>query len=316
MNTFNRRSFLQATLAGAATASSGGGLLGAPKSVRKFTLSLNPFAIGVRTDQKTLVEMAHRHGYEAIIAIPRELAEMPDDELRLLLADMQAKGLVWGSAGLPVQFRQDEERFRSDLGKLPQLASALQKAGVSRVGTWIMPAHDDLTYIANLRLHAKRLREAATVLDDHGLRLGLEYVGPQTLMTSKRFPFVHTMAETRDLIEEIGRDNVHLQLDSFHWYCAGETEEDLLSLSSEDVVLVDLNDARAGFPREAQIDGERELPSATGVIDLRLFLGTLVKIGYDGPIRAEPFNQKLRDMEDEAALEATYRAMRKSFDLI
>jgi sugar phosphate isomerase/epimerase len=283
---------------------------------RKFTLSLNPFAIGVRADQKSLVEMAHRHGYEAISAIPDQLAAMPDDELQQLLAEMEQKKLVWGSAGLPVDFRKDQDRFQSHLDRLPEQCAALQKAGVRRVGTWIMPTHPDLTYLANFRQHASRLRQAATILGDFGLHLGLEYVGPQTLMTSQRFPFLHTMAETRDLIEAIGLDNVGFQLDSFHWYCSGETEEDLLSLSNRDVVVVDLNDARAGYTREAQIDGKRELPSSTGVIDLRLFLGALAKIGYDGPIRSEPFNQELRDMEDEAALKANYQALRRSFDLI
>ena len=34
------------------------------------------------------------------------------------------------------------------------------------------------------------------------------------------------------------------------------------------------------------MDLSRELPCATGVIDLATFLGALVKIGYDGPVRA------------------------------
>ena len=315
MGQLNRRSFLRNAATGSLVALGWQGS-SAGQVKRKFTLSLNPGAIGVKADQITLLDMAHRHGYEAIIAVPGQLAEMSDGELAKLLTSMKEKRIVWGSAGLPVQFRQDEEKFQTDLQNLPRLAAVLQKAGVTRVGTWIMPTHADLTYMANLKQHARRLREASIVLADHGLRLGLEYVGPQTLMTSQRFPFVHTMAETKDLIAAIGQDNVGFQLDSFHWYCAGETEADLLSLSIQDIVLADLNDARSGYSREDQIDGKRELPSATGVIDLKIFLGALVKIGYDGPIRAEPFNQKLRDMDDEAALKATFTAMKKSFDLV
>jgi hypothetical protein len=41
----------------------------------------------------------------------------------------------------------------------------------------------------------------------------------------------------------------------------------------------------------------------------------LVEIGYDGPTRAEPFNQPLRDMDDEDALKATADAMKKAFKL-
>ena len=75
----------------------------------------------------------------------------------------------------------------------------------------------------------------------------------------------------------------------------------------------DLNDAPAGIPIDEQIDNRRELPAATGVIDLKSFLGVLVEIGYDGPIRAEPFNKALNDMDDREAVAATAKALRIAF---
>ena len=144
--------------------------------------------------------------------------------------------------------------------ELPAFASALKRAGASRVGTWLRPAHDQLTYIANFRQHARRLREAAAVLGNHGLRLGLEYVGPRTSWVSARYPFIHTLAETRELIAEIGRDNVGLVLDSWHWYTAGETAVDLRGLTNRDVVACDLNNAPRSVPVDQQRDGVRELP--------------------------------------------------------
>jgi sugar phosphate isomerase/epimerase len=124
------------------------------------------------------------------------------------------------------------------------------------------------------------------------------------------------MAECKELISEIGESNVGVQLDSFHWFCAGETKADLLSLSNEDIVTVDLNDAVSGVSADEQLDGKRELPMASGVIDLQTFMDALVEIGYDGPTRAEPFNQALRDMDNEAALKATSEAMKKAFSLV
>ena len=79
---------------------------------------------------------------------------------------------------------------------------------------------------------------------------------------------------------------------------------------------MDLNDAPVGVAKEAQLDGERELPMATGVIDVKPFLESLVAIGYDGPVRAEPFNQVLRDLEDDAACAATSAAMERGFALV
>ena len=86
--------------------------------------------------------------------------------------------------------------------------------------------------------------------------------------------------------------------------------------TNHDVIACDLNDAPAGVPIDQQQDGRRELPAATGVIDLKAFLGALVQIGYDGPIRAEPFNQQLNAMDNQAALEATAAAMKKAFALV
>jgi len=195
---------------------------------------------------------------------------------------------------------------------LPKIAAALAKAGVNRVGTWLPPAHNSLTYLQNFRQHARRLGEVARVLKDHGHRLGLEYVGTETSWKNRRYPFVHTMAETKDLIAEIGTGNVSLVLDSWHWWQAGDTAEDILSLKNEEIVSVDLNDAPSGVPKEQQKDGQRELPCATGVIDAAAFLKALDRIGYDGPVRAEPFNRALNELDNEAACTAPVLARQDS----
>ena len=64
------------------------------------------------------------------------------------------------------------------------------------------------------------------------------------------------------------------------------------------------------------MDLKRKLPMVTGVIDVKTFLSALVEIGYDGPVRAEPFDAKLREMEDEAAVKKTSDAMHRAFALI
>lgn len=316
---FNRRAFLKKT---AAVTLAGAGLCPWERSAaagqrnRKFTMALVCGSIGVRADQREAIRLAHKYGFESVAPSPQFLANLAGGELAELLGDMKAKKLVWAAAGLPVNFRGDEATFKEGIRRLPELARALERAGVTRVGTWLSPRHESLTYLANFRQHARRLREIAEILADHGQRFGLEYVGPKTSWTAGGHPFVHTMAETKELIGEIGQDNVGLVLDSWHWYTAGEAEADLLSLTNQDVVACDLNDAPAGIPVDQQMDGSRELPCATGVIDLKAFLGALVKIGYDGPIRAEPFNKALSAMPAEEAVAATAAAMKKAFALV
>lgn len=283
---------------------------------RKFTLDLSWGAIGVRTNQLQAIEYAAKYGFESVYADSVFLSSLDDDARADLAATMKERGVVWGAAGLPVQFRKDEATFQQEVKNLPAMAKAMQLAGISRVSTWLSPYHEELTYVANFRQHARRLRECVKILGDHGQRFGMEYVGPKTLWASNRHSFIHTMAETKELIAEIGESNVGLVLDSWHWYTAHETAADLRTLSNKDIVACDLNDAPTGLGVDEQIDNQRELPAATGVIDLKTFLGVLIEIGYDGPIRAEPFNSQLNAMENEDACRATSEAMKKAFSLV
>ena len=279
-------------------------------------MALTPGSIGVRVDQREAIALAAAHGYEAVEPYGAFLAGRSEAFLAVLNTELRAAGLVWAAAGLPVDFRGDEDRFRADLRALPAIAAGLERAGATRMGTWIRPSHATLTYRANFDRHARRLAAVADVLGDHGLRLGLEYVGTKRLWTANRHPFVHTMAETKELIAAIDRPNVGFVLDSWHWFTAGETPDDIRTLTNADVVSCDLNDAPAGVPLEEQRDGQRELPLATGVIDLEAFLGALVDIGYDGPVRPEPFNRTLNGMPDELAAAAAADALRRAFALV
>ena len=52
------------------------------------------------------------------------------------------------------------------------------------------------------------------------------------------------------------------------------------------------------------------------MIDVGAFLKALNEIGYDGPVRAEPFNQALNRMPKEEACAAAAVALKKAFALI
>jgi len=313
-----RRDFVKTVAAGATTAAFFGNLSrsGAAEVRRKMTLCLAPGSIGVKADQRQAIVLAHKHGFEAVEAFPQYLASLNEAQIQELRADLKTKGLVFGAAGLPVDFRQDDARFAQSLQALPRLADALQQAGVARVRTWLTPASGSLTYLKNFAQHSKRLREVARVLKDRGQRLGLEYVGPPTSRQGRRFHFIHSLVEMQELIADIGTGNVGLVLDSWHWWTAGETAADVLALKAADVVSVDLNDAPAGIPVEEQLDGRREMPCATGVIPLADFLNALNQIGYDGPVRVEPFNKPLNDLGDDEACAAVIQALRKAMALL
>ncbi len=319
MQAISRRSFCRAALVSTAAVGMAPAFAAAAppgEGKRRMTIDLRCGSIGVRADQRRAVELAARHGFESVEAKTADLGRLSAAELERFLADLTERKLVLSAGNLPVALDAGDGRYRDGLAKLAAAAKVLQRAGVTRIGTWIRPFQDDLTYLQQFRRYSRRLREVGSILKDHGLRLGLEYIGTKTLWTRSRHCFVHTMAETKELLAEAGQDNVGFILDSWHWYTARETPDDIRTLKNKDVVAVDLNDAPTGVDIDKQIDNRRELPMATGVIDVAGFLKALVEIGYDGPVRAEPFNRALNEMADDEAAATTAKAMKKAFALI
>jgi sugar phosphate isomerase/epimerase len=312
----SRRHFLQTVSASALASLAPMSIFAQVPAARKWTLNLVGGAIGVNVGQKEIIALAQKYGFESVEARPGELATMEPAAIQELAASVSEAGLQWGSAGLPVDFRKDRNTFKQQLRKLPKMAKALQTAGVDRVSTWIMPTHAERTYLENFELHSNRLRRVAEILKDHGQRLGMEYVGTQTLLVRDRYPFLHTLAETQELMDSIGTGNVGVVLDSWHWWTSGDTLKQIQQLKGEDVILVDANDAPRGVARENQLDGNRQLPASTGVIPIKGFLQALTTIGYDGPVRAEPFNRTVNDLENDAACQATMDSLKKAVGLL
>lgn len=309
----SRRSFIKnsAVFAAGATMPFSAGHLQAG-----FKMCLNPGNIGASFDIDRLLEMAIKYRYDAISPNIPALGKLSSSQLDAYKGKMKSHNISWGSTNLPIEFRKDEESYKASMQNLEKAAKVLANAGGTRMNTWVMPTHTERTYLQNFNAHARRLGEAAKVIEQYGIRLGLEYVAQKTTMTRSKYAFVRTMAEMKELIAAIDQSNVGFVLDSFHWYCAGEDRDDIKSLTPDDIVIVDLNDARIGFTRDTQLDGKRELPLATGVIPIKEFMTALKDIGFSGPIRPEPFNQPLRDLDDEEAVRVTYNSMKKAFDLV
>jgi sugar phosphate isomerase/epimerase len=277
----------------------------------KFYKNLGQGHISVKANQRQALEYAVKYGFDSITPNLGEFENKSNAEIREWVATMKGKSIRYGTSVLPVEFRRDEDRFQKDLTRLPKRASVLKQLGVKRMATWITPGHRELTYLQNFEQCKRRFREVAKVLRDNDIQLGLEFVGPRTSRARYRFPFICTQHGMMELAEAIGTGNVGLLLDSWHWYTSHGTVEELLQLSNKDVIHIHVNDAPSGIPVDEQIDSRRRLPVTTGVIDMKGFINAMVKIGYDGPVECEPFDQELRKMEDNAALQKTIESLNR-----
>ena len=258
--------------------------------------NLSAGALGLSLDHTQAIDLAGKHGFGGV---DPDLSYLRDLGSTTAIAEHAAavkeRGLSWGIGGLPVPLTAPAEEFRAALADLPETLGLLAAAGVTSVGTWVRPMHDDLSYRRNWVLHVSRLHLVADLLADAGLRLGLEYIGPKTFWGTERYPFIHSIGEALELIAEVGKPNVGLILDSYHWYTAGESAIDLVGLSDADIVSVDINDARDDRERDEQQDLDRRLPGSTGVIDLQGFMDAVRAAGYTGPVKVEPFMKSLAE---------------------
>lgn len=278
--------------------------------------NLSPGAIGLRgTSLPDSLDLASKTGFGGIDFSIREAADLVDAHGVSYVRDLfSAAGIQPGQWGLPVAWRQDDQ-WQDDLAQLPRLAALGRELGCTRTATFMGSSSDEREYAANFTWHVERFRPIAQVLRDNGCRLGIEFIGPKTSRTRRAYEFIYTLGGLMELANAIGTGNVGVLLDAWHLYTSGGTVEDLDRISAQDVVVVHVNDAPPGIPRDEQIDNVRALPMETGVIDLSAFMQKLDQMGYDGPVTPEPFSKRLNDMASTDPLRAV-RTAAESMDAL
>ncbi|WP_042167585.1 sugar phosphate isomerase/epimerase family protein [Paenibacillus gorillae] len=258
-------------------------------------------------DDKRFLELASKYGFQAVELDAAGLIESEGlDGARELL---QHYGIAMGAIDLGLDWRNGEEDFRAGLEQLERRAKAAALLGGDTCTTYILPSTDHSPALLAVQA-VNRLRQCADIIGEHGLKLALEFVGPHHWRTAFRYPFIHTMEDTLALAAAIGRPNVGLLMDSYHWYTNGLTTADLEQLTADQIVYVHLNDAKA-LPIEQVIDHERLYPSE-GVIDLSGFLSSLQKIGYTGIVAQEVLMPQ--DADAPATTEAAFERSKAGFD--
>jgi len=270
--------------------------------------ALSTGAIGVRVPFEQAVRLAADNGFEGIAVSLGDVENLGLDRVRRLLQD---NGLLPAVTGMPVDFRGDDDAFEEGMSRLPGFARTMADLGCTRVATWLKPWHETLPYDEHLQQLRSRTVRICEVLARHGLRYGLEFVGPETSRSGKPYPFIHDLDELLELIVAVDADNLGVLLDCWHWYTSGGTAQDLEKLSDQLVVAVHVNDAPSGVPREEQIDSVRAMPGETGVIDVATFMGALRRMDYAGPVIVEPFCERVRALPPEEAVAATARSLAK-----
>jgi len=271
-------------------------------------IALAAGAVGIKAPLERQLELAHDNGYKGVYVDVADVMRIGVDRVS---SAFKEKGLVAAAWWLPLDLHGDQSSYERSLVKLREYAEASKQIGCYRTSTYILSFSDTLSWESNRDFHVKRLKPAAKMLAEKGCLLGLEFLGPKTIRNGHRYDFICTLGEMVKLCQDIGTGNVGLLLDAWHWYTSHGKVDEIEALQDDDVVDVHVNDAPKGIPIDEQIDNVRAMPGETGVIDIVGFLRALDKIGYKGPVMAEPFNKGLEKLTDAEAARVTAESLKK-----
>lgn len=269
-------------------------------------------AIGIGCDYATGLKLAARVGFASVdTPVDAAVAAKREGSLAAFVGALEEHGLVPGPWGLPVRWQGGDDDFNADLGSLAERAAVAQEVGATRCCTWVPSWSATRAWDENWQFHLDRFGPVAKVLGDHGVQLGLEFLGPETLRAGHPYQFISTCTEMVKLCRELG-PNVGLLLDAWHWHTSGGLHAELAALSDAQVVQVHVNDAPRGLQLSEYRDNQRELPGDTCEINLLQFMSELRRMNYSGPVTVEPFNDGLRAMPE---VPAAYR-VKASLDFL
>ena len=271
--------------------------------------TLSPGALGMRgLSLEEGLKLAKDTGFEGLDFSIAEAATLAEAQgaayVRGLFEDA---GVKYGAWGMTVRWQQED--WRDDLAALPKYAALGAELGALRTATWVPSTSAEREFDENFAWHVERFKAIAEICNDHGVRFGLEFLGPQTLRPADQHDFIYTMEGMLELAAACGTGNVGLLLDAWHLYTSGGSVDDMDKISNADIVNVHVNDAPPGLTMETYNDHVRRLPTESGVMPLEGFMKKLQALGYDGPVTPEPFSERvnvLEDPRDAAALTAEY----------
>jgi sugar phosphate isomerase/epimerase len=266
---------------------------------------MNGVPIGGKLSWRQFAELASTTGFKGVDVMLDAAMSDGVKFTQRMLGDLNLRPAF---VSLPVEFRKDDAAFRATMPRLEDAAPFSAAIGCPRMMTYIAPSSD--TPKDELRRTYKaRFTQIADMLARSHCRLGLEFLGPQYFRTQHQYEFIWKMNEMLAFAKECG-SNVGLTLDSWHWYHAGATPEDIIAAGKDRIVVVHFNDS-ARLPPDQVRDNERMLPGE-GVIDLTAFLGALHKIGYEDGLSIEVFGHGLKQMPPEQSARMCLEAGRKT----
>lgn len=265
-------------------------------------LALNG-ATTMRADLETDIDAAAQAGFDYL--------EIWGSKLRRFLESNTAarlKELFDEHALKPYSINSIERiTFREPHGHEKLLAECEELCAVARVidCPYIVvvpsPRPDSKTRDDVTQESVRVLSELGAVAARFNVALAFEFLGQPGCS-------VQTLELADEIVKKVGRENVGLVIDSFHFYAGGSSFESIERMDAKRLFIFHINDAEAR-PREELEDKHRLLPGL-GVLPLREIAGALRRAGYDRVASVEIFRPEYWERDPVELAQAAYASAR------
>ena len=260
--------------------------------------------VGILPSMTDLIYLAKNAGYKGVEINIREAAEIADEKgVDYVKGLFDEAGIIPAGWALGIRSDADDEAFKKGLADLPRLAELGRQIGATRTVCGVRAFSDKRPFKENFEWTVARFQSICAILKEHGCCLGFEYLTHPRQRVEHKYEFIHTTKGALEFCDAVGTGNIGLLFDTWWWYIAGETVEDIKDLTHGQVTYCHISDGPKEFSLEelykmhpnlrgywSQPDKNGRLfPGETGVIDLVGCLKILDKIGYDGPVMPEVY---------------------------
>ena len=224
------------------------------------------------TNLMTDIRVAREAGYDAVeLTVPKLL--------RYLDAGYEAGEIPPRLSGLRVAMinsfldieRQEPDfrrRLRETCRRLCQVAQAL---GCPTLQVVALSALEGEPWPEIRATVGRSLAELADIAAPFGIQLALEPV---------TFTSLHSLSQALEVLDEAGRDNVGLCLDTFHLWTGGTPWDEVAALDPRLVLAAHISDATARRGSQWS-DADRDVLPGDGILPLQEGIQAIRATGYD-----------------------------------
>ena len=249
----------------------------------------------------TDIRIAKETGYQGLEIIGAKLYRYLDEGLSI-------KNLLLHLGDLPVVAmgfiqdieRQKPEEYKALLAETEKMCSLAEQLGCPTVQLLTGPlyvngpykGYPDLSWPELRRLTGKNLSAIAEIGKSHNVKFYLEPLNWAPL---------NKLEQMLELIDIVGKDNVGMVIDFWHFWCSGATPDDISKIDKTFIVGVHVCDALDdhGVPSLDHTQPGRQVWTGGGRIPLKEWVDAVLSTDFDGWLAPELFSSKHWELDPQ-----------------